>query len=61
LVGTVMRMVVALSGVEGAVVVVVVDEELAPNPDELNAETHDPTVTLARVAATVWLKVVVEV
>jgi hypothetical protein len=56
LVGVLIRTLVALRGVDGAVVVVVDD----PDAGVLNAETHDPTLTLAMLAATVWLNVVVE-
>jgi hypothetical protein len=55
LVGVLIKTLVALTGVDGAVVVV--DD---PEAGALNAETHDPTLTLAMVAATVWLNVVVE-
>jgi hypothetical protein len=54
LVGVLIRMLVALTGVDGAVVVV--DDPVGV----LTAETHEPTLTLAKVAATVWLNVVVE-
>ena len=54
LVGVLIRTLVALTGVDGEVVVVDV-----PDAEVLNAETHDPTLTLAMVAATVWLNVVV--
>jgi hypothetical protein len=56
LVGVLIRMLVALTGLDGAVVVVVDD----PDAGVLTAETHEPTLTLANEAATVWSKVVVE-
>jgi hypothetical protein len=56
-VGVLIRTVVALTGAPGAVVVVVEEPAAA---GVLNADTHCPTDTLAKVAGTVWLKVVVE-
>jgi hypothetical protein len=50
--------VIAVTGVAGRVVEVEVDE---PAAGMAKAETHDPTVTSAIVAGTVWVKVVVEV
>jgi hypothetical protein len=61
LVGAVMTTVVALIGVEGAVVDVVVDDPGAPNAEASIAVTHEPAVTLAKVADSVWLNLVVGV
>jgi hypothetical protein len=55
LVGVVITTVVALTGVPGAVVVVVDPAAVGV----AKAETHDPTVTLAKAADTVCLNVVV--
>ena len=60
LVGAVMTTVVALIGVEGAVVDVV-DDPGAPNAEASIAVTHEPTVTLAKAADSVWLNLVVDV
>jgi len=62
LVGVVMRTVAALIGVETVVVDVVGGGFVArPAAEVSNAEIHEPTVTAAKVAVSVWSNLVVDV